>query len=448
MGGDRLKEAASINKSLLCLGHVINTLVDMESGRKRHIPFRDSKLTFLLRDSWGGNSKTCLVATVSPSAISLSETISTLNFAQRAKLIKNNAILNEDTCGTIAGLQAEVERLRSQLSERSANTSPSNSLSLQANYQSEHPLQFQVDDGIVSVAKRRADRAEEKVVQLEKHVSDEKEIVNTLKRKLQESAMVGKFKERRIGYLQRKNGVLDDNGHVSILNKEIESLKRQVELPSAEAIEWRAAYEEVKENLDKQMDTNDNIPEDEFAKLDEVIKHLDSEKDASEGPVKELKQSKLMKQKEVDTLLEVVDHLEKQETSLQEQLNNKEQKMNDTNDRLIAAKSEIEYSNDQITKVKDQLLGNEKNLAIQTAKTVDFSREIDNVKCLLEQKSASLTALDCCKTKIEEKLESSINELKAMEIKQNSEIAEFRTSESELNFRLEDTLKENILLNQ
>ena len=156
--------------------------------------------------------------------------------------------------------------------------------------------------------------------------------------------------------------VLYDNEHVSILNKEIESLNRQVELPSAEAI--GSAYEEVKENLDKQMDTNDNsiIPEDEFAKLDEVIKHLDSEKDASKGQVKELKQSKLMKQKEVDTLLKVVDHLEKQETSLQEQLNNKEQKMNDNNDRLIAVKSEIEYSNDQMTKVKDQLLGNEKNL--------------------------------------------------------------------------------------
>ena len=116
------------------------------------------------------------------------------------------------------------------------------------------------------------------------------------------------------------------NEHVSILNKEIESLKRQVELPSAEAIEWKAAYEEVKENVDKQMDINDNsiIPEDEFVKLDEVIKHLDSEKDTSEGQVKELNQSKLMKQKEVDTLLEVVDHLEKQVTSLQEQLNNKE----------------------------------------------------------------------------------------------------------------------------
>ena len=65
------------------------------------------------------------------------------------------------------------------------------------------------------------------------------------------------------------------NEHVFILNKEIESLKRQVKLPSAEAIEWKAAYEEVKENLDKQMDTNDNsiIPEDEFVKLDFTNTH-------------------------------------------------------------------------------------------------------------------------------------------------------------------------------
>ncbi|KAK1736389.1 kinesin family protein [Skeletonema marinoi] len=60
--GERLKEASMINNSLLCLGQVINSLVDREKGKERHVPFRDSKLTFLLRDSWGGNSKTCLVA--------------------------------------------------------------------------------------------------------------------------------------------------------------------------------------------------------------------------------------------------------------------------------------------------------------------------------------------------------------------------------------------------
>jgi len=109
--GDRLKEASMINSSLLVLGKVINSLVDRERGKPKHVQFRDSKLTFLLRDSFGGNSKTCLVATVSPSVTSLSETISTLTFAQRAKMITNTAVLNENTCGSVTALQAEIARL-------------------------------------------------------------------------------------------------------------------------------------------------------------------------------------------------------------------------------------------------------------------------------------------------------------------------------------------------
>ena len=64
--GERLKEASGINKSLSMLGHVIMSLVDQQHGRARHIPYRDSRLTFLLQDSLGGNACTVLVATVSP----------------------------------------------------------------------------------------------------------------------------------------------------------------------------------------------------------------------------------------------------------------------------------------------------------------------------------------------------------------------------------------------
>jgi len=116
--GDRLKEATNINKSLLCLGSVINALAVNESGKDRHIPFRNSKVTFLLRDSFGGNSKTCLVATVSPAASSVNETLSTLKFAQGAKLVRNMAVLNEDTCVSIESLQAEVLRLKYQLQNK------------------------------------------------------------------------------------------------------------------------------------------------------------------------------------------------------------------------------------------------------------------------------------------------------------------------------------------
>ena len=113
--GERLKEAGMINKSLSALGNVINSLVEVSEGKIRHIPYRDSKLTFLLRDSLGGNSKTFIIANVSPSVSALSETLSTLKFAQRAKLIKNSAVINEDTSGTVLLLKAEIKRLKEEL---------------------------------------------------------------------------------------------------------------------------------------------------------------------------------------------------------------------------------------------------------------------------------------------------------------------------------------------
>eukprot|EP00871_Galdieria_phlegrea_P000210 jgi/Galph1/118/GphlegSOOS_G4768.1 len=120
--GKSLKEAANINRSLSVLGYVIMALVDVANGRERHINYRDSKLTFLLRDSLGGNSMTCIIATISPSENNISETISTLKFAQRAKCMKNRATIQEDTVGNAMQLQGEIKRLqefvRQLLSER------------------------------------------------------------------------------------------------------------------------------------------------------------------------------------------------------------------------------------------------------------------------------------------------------------------------------------------
>uniref|UniRef100_A0A8C9ZCC8 Kinesin family member 15 n=1 Tax=Sander lucioperca TaxID=283035 RepID=A0A8C9ZCC8_SANLU len=115
--GSRLKEASSINRSLMCLGQVIMALVDVSNGKNRHICYRDSKLTFLLRDSLGGNAKTYIIANVHPGSKCFGETLSTLQFAQRAKLIKNKAIINEDTQGNVRQLQAEVKKLKEQLAQ-------------------------------------------------------------------------------------------------------------------------------------------------------------------------------------------------------------------------------------------------------------------------------------------------------------------------------------------
>jgi kinesin family member 15 len=113
--GDRLKEASGINKSLSTLGLVIMSLVDQQQGRQRHIPYRDSKLTTLLRDSLGGNAKTVMVACISPAAINSAETLSTLRFADGAKRIKNKAVVNEDAEGDAESLRREVRRLKEEL---------------------------------------------------------------------------------------------------------------------------------------------------------------------------------------------------------------------------------------------------------------------------------------------------------------------------------------------
>ncbi|KAL8483435.1 hypothetical protein ACS0TY_026218 [Phlomoides rotata] len=118
--GERLKEATNINKSLSTLGLVIMNLVSMSNGRSLHVPYRDSKLTFLLQDSLGGNAKTIIIANISPSSCCSLETLSTLKFAQRAKFIKNHAIVNEDASGDVLALRLENQNLKKEVSRLSS----------------------------------------------------------------------------------------------------------------------------------------------------------------------------------------------------------------------------------------------------------------------------------------------------------------------------------------
>ena len=110
--GERIKEACMINKSLSTLGNVINALVEATEGKGKYIPFRDSKLTYFLKDSLGGNSKTTIVANISCSLMQIGETISTLKFVQRAKMIKNSVSLNVSVQENIETLQAEIKKLK------------------------------------------------------------------------------------------------------------------------------------------------------------------------------------------------------------------------------------------------------------------------------------------------------------------------------------------------
>lgn len=111
--GDGMKEAAKINLSLSALGNVISALVD---GKTQHIPYRDSKLTRLLQDSLGGNTKTIMVAALSPADYNYDETLSTLRYASRAKFIQNKPTINEDPKDTLLREYAdEIKKLKMML---------------------------------------------------------------------------------------------------------------------------------------------------------------------------------------------------------------------------------------------------------------------------------------------------------------------------------------------
>uniref|UniRef100_A0A8B9M2D5 Kinesin-like protein n=1 Tax=Accipiter nisus TaxID=211598 RepID=A0A8B9M2D5_9AVES len=134
--GTRLKEGANINKSLTTLGKVISALAEMNKKKKKtdFIPYRDSVLTWLLRENLGGNSRTAMVAALSPADINYDETLSTLRYADRAKQIRCNAVINEDPNNKlIRELKDEVARLRDLLYAQGLgdiiDSSPSSSLS-------------------------------------------------------------------------------------------------------------------------------------------------------------------------------------------------------------------------------------------------------------------------------------------------------------------------------
>uniref|UniRef100_A0A3P8UFV5 Kinesin family member 15 n=1 Tax=Cynoglossus semilaevis TaxID=244447 RepID=A0A3P8UFV5_CYNSE len=202
--GSRLKEASSINRSLMCLGQVIMALVDVSNGKNRHICYRDSKLTFLLRDSLGGNAKTFIIANVHPGSKCFGETLSTLQFAQRAKLIKNKAVINEDTQGNVRQLQAEVKKLKEQLALVLA---------------SQNQLDLSYKTKFISAIRLWRKRGEEKKILLQK-VAQLEEAWKQKDKFIHSSRMIVRFREEHISRLEAKlkagqNLVSNDNNNES-----------------------------------------------------------------------------------------------------------------------------------------------------------------------------------------------------------------------------------------
>ncbi|ALC43091.1 Klp64D [Drosophila busckii] len=174
--GQRLKEATKINLSLSVLGNVISALVD---GKSTHIPYRNSKLTRLLQDSLGGNSKTVMCATISPADSNYMETISTLRYAGRAKNIQNRMHINEEPKDALLRhFQEEIARLRKQLEDGSFEDELQPSAEEEeeedtADDELEAPLELELAPAAVSPKpKQKREKSDEEKQQLAKRKSE------------------------------------------------------------------------------------------------------------------------------------------------------------------------------------------------------------------------------------------------------------------------------------
>ncbi|XP_014167698.1 kinesin-like protein KIF3A isoform X2 [Geospiza fortis] len=294
--GQRLKEATKINLSLSTLGNVISALVD---GKSTHVPYRNSKLTRLLQDSLGGNSKTMMCANIGPADYNYDETISTLRYANRAKNIKNKARINEDPKDAmLRQFQKEIEELKKKLEEGEEISGSETSDSEEED-----------DDGEIGEEKRKKRRGKKKVspdkmVEMQAKIEEERKALET-KLDMEEEE---RNKARAELEKREKDLLKAQQEHQSLLEK-LSALEKKVIVGGVDLL----AKAEEQEKL-----------------LEESNMELEERRKRAEQLRKELEEKE---QERLD--------IEEKYTNLQEEAQGKTKKLKKVWTMLMAAKSEM-----------------------------------------------------------------------------------------------------------
>ncbi|XP_062586138.1 kinesin-like protein KIF3A [Saccostrea cucullata] len=320
--GQRLKEATKINLSLSTLGNVISSLVD---GKSTHIPYRNSKLTRLLQDSLGGNSKTAMIANIGPADYNYDESISTLRYANRAKNIQNKAKINEDPKDALLRqFQKEIDELRKQLEEGSDYESGES--------EEEESEEEVGEDGVVRRVKRKKKKRERK------HISKEK--MAEIQSKIEKDRKILESKKDMAE--EERNKVKED-----LEEKEME-LKKFHEEQDQLANKLNALEKKIivgGENLLEKAEEQERL-------LEESAKELEARK-AKEEELRKALQEK--EQEQVD--------IEEKYSSLQEEIQGKTKKLKKVWTMLMQAKSEIADLQQEHQREMEGLLENVRQLS-------------------------------------------------------------------------------------
>jgi hypothetical protein len=279
--GDRFKEATKINLSLTVLGNVINKLV---SSKNQHVPFRESKLTMLLQDSLGGNTKTVMIANVGPADYNYDETLNTLWYASNAKKIKNKPKINEDPKDALLRqYQEEIEALKKQLSVMGKGMGLS--MNVKSHDGSGNVVMVEDDSAMKQAVENLEKEKEEfrkqheeeikKVRELKNMAEEEKnKIVNKLNNEINDNKknkdeaknLLNKYREMKKTVLkgniaeqkvkEQENEIRKKKDELEIKKREENRLKDELEVQNKKNIELKKKYETSQANVD---DLNEKI---------------------------------------------------------------------------------------------------------------------------------------------------------------------------------------------
>ncbi|CAK1542784.1 unnamed protein product [Leptosia nina] len=264
---DRLREAARINQALSSLGNVISALAE----NSPHVPYRDSKLTRILQDSLGGNSKTIMIANIGPASYNYDETVTTLRYAHRAKAIKNKPVRNEDPKDAkLREYQAEIERLRSLIEQRKAiekrkkppkirsKATPQDSEEETASIESEHILA----ESTIEQEKTKTEELEHQIRALEDRLvqgGGGKDLLNNLNESqviLQQRHMEIAERKKREIEMQQKIDLEEET--TAIVTNTFTTLQQEVDHKTQRLKRCLAKYASLREEMVEQREAHDS----------------------------------------------------------------------------------------------------------------------------------------------------------------------------------------------
>lgn len=248
---ERLKEASKINRALSSLGNVISALAE----KSPHVPYRDSKLTRLLQDSLGGNSKTIMIANIGPSEYNYNETLTTLRYAHRAKTIQNKPVKNEDPQDTqLREYQEEIARLKKLITERQSTEKPISRRKKSAHIRKTSESEKSESEGEEEAAD---DTENEKQIQALDAVANEaivreKEVTNELANKLQEleGQLIRGGKNILDTYTERQFELEAKLGEIAERKKREVEMQQQLELQEESTMEIRETFTSLQQEAE------------------------------------------------------------------------------------------------------------------------------------------------------------------------------------------------------